>query len=306
MNFDSVLDEIKRRDWDKIKHEWLRFIPMIQIPGSHPIENIEELSEFNIIASDIIANGFIPQNEEITSIKLTLFWEATYLLHRASHVLSSTENLISLGIKTWALSNAYQSALFSAKAIINFLGVSFPSYENKPFLIDVWPPPLSSYNRQSHSQNYSYAGINFFYLGLGGEVQHRHIWSALQRILRVSRIDIIPTELIKYILKLKINEYARQRNYLHYQNKEWLFDDLYNYNFDPLFGIRSKDFYKALQFKDIRSDFSIILAQALLKFAVTLFNSIAVETNKLEKEKNLLMSSIQDSFFHPVYVQNML
>ena len=94
MNFDSVLDEIKRRDWDKIKHEWLRFIPMIQIPGSHPIENIEELSEFNIIASDIIANGFIPQNEEITSIKLTLFWEATYLLHRASHVLSSTENLI--------------------------------------------------------------------------------------------------------------------------------------------------------------------------------------------------------------------
>ena len=73
-----------------------------------------------------------------------------------------------------------------------------------------------------------------------------------------------------------------------------------------MFGIRSKDFYKALQFKDIRSDFSIILAQALLKFAVTLFNSIAVETNKLEKEKNLLMSSIQDSFFHPVYVQNML
>lgn len=304
MTFEQTLEEIRLRRWENIKNEWLNYTPQISRVGSHPPNIIEDLPEFHIVASDIIANGNAPQKSDISSIRITLLWEAIYMLHKARHVLSATEMHATTGIRSWSLSSAYQSSIFAAKSIIHFLGVSFPIYDSRPFLVDIWPISSDNYDKRTKKRVPVFNEINFFYLGFNGEIQHRHLWNIFLRILRVSQIDIISKDLIQAIRNIDIKDFAKQRNYIHYQNREWLYNDLYNYVFDENFGVRKNNFSIELSYQELKSDYTFILAQVLIKVAFELLNSLAQSSKVLSDERDLLLNSITNPSFHPIYIRN--
>jgi hypothetical protein len=121
--------------------------------------------------------------------------------------------------------------------------------------------------------------------------------------INVTKIDIWPSAYIKALKKVKLEEYAWQRNQIHYNDNKWICEDLHIFASDNNFGIPENGISRAFDFnKDIK-DFSLVLAQLILKLGLMLFESISESTNKLNHEKEMLLNFINDKDRHPIYSQ---
>jgi HEPN domain len=65
-----------------------------------------------------------------------LFREGVYWLHKALHVLGAAEIDADGGMPTWSLSSAYQSAFFSARSSMAFLGVAIAERAKTSYVVE--------------------------------------------------------------------------------------------------------------------------------------------------------------------------
>jgi hypothetical protein len=314
------MDELERqikkliapRSSQTLASSWVGHIPSITPAGEKPTMKVEDVVGFGEIAiqlkeqyvedvdRDLNLKGKpTTQFALVKGVRSFVFWEGLYLLHKASHVMSCAEVGVKRGVKTWSLCEAYQSALFGAKAICHLLGIAFPEHDSKTVMVDVWPDDPNK-QKKSKTPVILEAEPTIQFTRWPFLFQHQHIWRVFQRLLRISSILTWPIEYKKALADLDHSKFAYQRNQIQYTNREWIFNDLHTPDIDATFGEHPTDLSDALKHR-IESDFSIALGLAILRLGYLLVDQITQNTNILNDEKDLIRSQFT-SDKHPLYL----
>jgi hypothetical protein len=242
--------------------------------------------------------------ESVDGLRETIFREAIFLLHKASHAIGCAEVAARAGAQTWSLCGAYQGSLFGAKAIAYLLGVGLPEYRSKLVMTDAWPRrqnERTSQNRRRYVPDDS-GPLQFTMAAV--QMGHKHFWLLFQRLLNVSKVDIWQPQYLAALRKLQVREFASQRNIVHNRDWRWILGDLHEFVIDERFGVHEVDLHKALIYVE-RSDFSIALALAILRMGFSLIESLTHATNKLNAEVDLMKNRLTAQY-HPLYVASNL
>lgn len=295
----QIKKHVAGRTWDDIASRWLDFLPEIDPPGSPPDLPLRDFLGFEQASQELYEDDTPSIRREVIGLRETLFQEATYLLHKATHVIGLGENNVVRGHPTWALSDSYHGAFFCVKSIIMLLGVAITRYDNKWVIVDVWP---SDVQKKRKRQVFEAASNAILFIKPENRVEHRHFWLLFQRLLRVADVNVWPKEYVDMLKRLKHGEYALQRHRIHYFNEVWIHDDLHARTLIDGFGIFRDRLEEALDPVE-ESDFSVVLSLILLRMAHLLYESINTNTNRLEQETELLLNKISQTD-HPIYVQN--
>lgn len=297
-DFIRRLDIIQNRKWDDIREKWIPFAFKIETPGAYPNDRYYEIPEFEIEARKLKDSTNSNIRFNISGVQGLMLREGIFYLHKASHVIAAAEISTTKGLQTWSLSIAYQGAIFSAHAILFFLGIGFPVIDEKVYLLDLFPKNTSKF-KNTLNENISEMELNKIAIV---KVEQMHLWATFLRLIRVFKIDdsIWSTAILKEIKKIQIKEFTRQRNYLHYSSNDWLFDDLFNFILNSDFEHRSKNLVNGLEF-NIKSDFTLMLSFSLYHLAYSLLKDLSNYTNTLNDEIYLMETIIKDDNWHSLY-----
>jgi hypothetical protein len=322
---DTIESQIKRlltgRSSETLATSWTRHFPSISPTGEKPNMKVEAVAGFDAIAIQLRekatehAKEFYKEQSEkpnkrekyvpppiteltvVKGIRSIVFWEGVFLLHKALHVVSCAELGAKRGIKTWSLCEAYQGALFGAKAICHLLGVAFPEHDGKTIMLDVWPDDPTKKSKTSISIEEE---LPVQFTRWPFQFQHQHIWRVFQRLMRVSRILTWPNEYTRSLANLEHSQFAYQRNQIQYTNKEWIFNDLHAPDGDTTFGDHPTGLSEALEYQ-MESDFSVALSLAVIRLGYLLVEEITQNTKVLDDEKDLIRGQFTPEK-HPLYL----
>ena len=282
------------REWSDISGYWLRYIDAITPPGSQPSSVIEEFIGFETVARTLHGTSR-RQRQDVAGFRQLIFHEAIYLLHKASHVIGCSETDASLGAHTWALSQAYQGSFFAAKSICYLLGGVLADYDRKTIIIDLWPGVSASTGGAGLLTDTT---IEFFKNEKW--VGHKELWQLFQHFLRTTKVNRWPTNYVDAIVALAPNDFAKQRNIIHYEGGKWVFDDLFEFTPNNNYGLVKGRLSSGFVY-DEKSDFTFVLAQVIFRMALLLLSEIITLTNKLEAEISIFNKRL-DPKFHPYYI----
>ncbi len=292
------------RRWKAIRNSWVDFIPLIDPPGSRPKVTLSDFLEETEILAGVsrslgkVTTVSVPRAE----VPEIVFREATYCMHKALYVLGSSESHINMGMPTWSLPAAYQSAFFSARAIMGFLGVGMAEFHQASAAVDLCrnmqdlrPQRLVEIGAFSEEVPFHTLGVLF---------DHRQIWLLFQRVLRVTSCDIWPSGWANYLSLLDVGEITRQRHGLHYQVGYWVTDDLHQF-------IHPEDFPDVLPtgtgrdlFDNTRRNFSFILASIINGLAIRLFEDLGQVTTRLSDERTVVYNGFSIER-HPLFADQL-
>jgi HEPN domain-containing protein len=293
---------IVRRRWDYIRGTWLRHLPVIEPPGRAPDRT---LSDFvGEVVTDISATGKHIQSLSFPAgdVPTLMFHEGVYWLHKALHVLGAAEKHADTGMPTWSLSSAYQSAFFSARASMAFLGVAVTELEKTSFVVAI-SRDMQLMSAGEYGTLGAFDGEAHFHT-FGVLFDHRQVWLLFQRLLRVTTRAPWPAPLTSYVGQLNVAEITKQRHHLHYQLYGWVFDDLFNFQFGHGFDQTAPTGSGRDLFDPGAAKFSFVLAAALLRMALDPFIDICRYSNRLAQEKALLVACLPEER-HPILFESL-
>ncbi len=282
------------REWRDIKNAWLGYIPTIDPPGRVPDSPLADLPT---LRSQVVDVGQQPKEvmEEIVGLREGVLIEGLFLLHKAANVLGCAQVDVAKGLRSWALSNAYQSAFFSMKSITHILGVAVAEVQNNSILIDIWRPPQ---RRRKGGTGSTYNVL----LQNGKRFEHRQMWAIFQRMIRVTKglETVLTKENATALIELDISDFATQRNSLHYRIA-WPFNDLHRCVVKPGFGVYEGGIVDGTALSDLeRDDFSIVLGIVLLRMGYRMVYEIARTATGLNSELDVLRNWLRGDC-HPIY-----
>jgi hypothetical protein len=231
------------------------------------------------------------QSEIVADLREAIFGEAVYLTHKAAHVLGAAEMSVQSGLRTWALSDSYQSALFSAKAVMSFCGIALAEVNNQQILIDLFP--------NGTEKGVTDLEAAFWSVGTR-RLDHISVWKTMQRVLVIAKCPVWPASAVSKLRVVDAKDFGKQRNELQYDNCGWLLNDLHQFLTDGPFGqIR----FWGVSNKDVdfdRSDISLVIGHYLLRLVLLLLIDIERNTGKIRREMTALRSSLE-AVRHPLY-----
>jgi hypothetical protein len=282
------------REWPEILDAWLSYIPTIQPPGKVPDSPLADLPTLQAEVQDLQQQPKVVTTE-IIGLREGVLIEGIFLLHKAANVLGSAQVHVSTGLRSWSLSSAYQAAFFAMKAVTHFLGVAVVEVQNKSVLIDIWTPPQKKRKGEvGPSYHVLMQSCNRF--------EHRQLWAVFQRMMRVTKeLDTVLTkDITTALLDLDINDFATQRNSLHYRIA-WPFNDLHQCNIDPNFGIHDDGIADGTPLRDPEGDdFSIVLGIVLVRIGYRMIYELSQKAPALDGELDLLRNWLRGDC-HPLY-----
>lgn len=286
--------------WPDVAERWLQYLPKIDPPGSAPTEGLSEFIGFTQVAADI-DNYEIPHKQQVDGLREYLFREGVFLLHKAMHVSGCAENQAKVGYKTWSLPEAYQSALFAAKAILGFAGIGLAEYNSKAVLVDIFPKEEDTQKRRSKLKLQLLDDPAIQFTKLNMRFEHRHVWSILKRMLAVYQMSRVwPEEYISALRNVDANEFAKQRNELNYKNQCWIFEDIHNPVIDESFGIYNGKIEESVNYS-LESSFSVTIAILLMRLAILQFTSISANTSLMNEEIKVVTANLSVER-HPLFL----
>lgn len=285
--WNSIIDKIFYRSWDDLKDIWLDYIPDFVQPGSAPEHEIIDSIPLLIEVEKIENSHPYSVSDEMPEVRSAAIHQGIFLLHKAANVIGASQIHIREGIKSWSLSSAYHAAFFSMKAVLHFLGaIDIHIPERGYFLLDLWSEEAS---KTSRIRKRTYSVIKII---KSKRFEHQQLWALFQRMLRITNLSekIITAQNISSIQSLKIADFARQRNRLHY-NTKWFFDDIHDYIFNKSFGVFQNNLSdgSALQNPN-EEDFSLALGFILVRMGCQMLSDIAELSPEIKNELNLLSS----------------
>lgn len=337
---DKALTAIQHREWEVLKSMWISHIPSFAIPGQAPANPPSDLVALSAVPSAIRADrarrlaqiaaevdietvkriaaaaashlsvagvarqmrvfkrnksgqvfaDLKPHAEHVPGVREAVFSEALFLTHKAAHVLGAAEMSFTVGARTWSLADAYQSSLFAGKAIMSLCGVALLQVDGTTLLLDILPHG-SKTNLKDQSAAYS---------AVAERIDHKGVWTVLQRVLRQTRCSLWPADAIKKLSLTDVQDFARQRNRIHYNNSAWILDDLNQFLTAGAFGTISNWGVGTGDIDFDRDDSSVVVAYYLLRTVLLLLTDLETQTGKITPELNVLRNSIAVTR-HPFY-----
>lgn len=286
--WDRKGQKLVARTWTDVRDWWANYIPVIDPPGSPPADVVGNLPSVGKVLKNVQDDAPWEEDEEVGGLRAGVLAESLFTLHKAANVLGAAQVHVGKGLCSWSLSSAYHAAFFSAKAVLGLLGVTVIETNNRTYLIDVWPPPKKKKNLINAPSNTLFQ--------LTHRVEHRQIWAWFQRMLRVTTVDEVtwPKKCVEGITDLDINDFARQRNTLHYATIEWPFQDLHQCVVMEQFGRHPAGLADGDAVSDPdNEDFSIALGLVTLRMAYQMVRDIAVHSEVIKVEGQLLEGWLQ-------------
>jgi hypothetical protein len=233
MSLRSKWQKLGRRDWAEIRSSSLAHIPSFPTVGSRPDPGLEHLVPLLEISFDDHQSRF----PDVTGLRVNAMWEAVFLFHKCSHTKLAAHRLGRRGMSSWSLFNAYHSAFLGAKGIMGMLGVSFPNLRGRQVAVDLFPEPNPGRSRRGTLARAAHD--EFLVISLPA-LDHRNMWEAFQRVLRMSTAECWDKVLVEDLLQLSFDEIASPRNRFLYRAHFWPLGDLCADeppgDFDRLFG----------------------------------------------------------------------
>jgi hypothetical protein len=288
---ERAIDNIRYRDWAIIRERWLAYIPDINPAGAAPVLPLISVPGLADFAEEAAAKRSIRISGDQMALRTSLFWEGTYLLHKACHIVGGGGLHANEGLSTWSLSSFYQGAMFAAKSILYLMGVGLPEFKSKTLLVDIWPEPSAEQRRLQKK------GFNpppeAQLTHLPSRLDHHAAWYALLRVVRTCRVDVWPNDCVGAIRTLAVGEISDQRNALHYRHATWLFNDLHVPQSIVEFFHLERDDDDSLFVDPDRDDFTLVLAVIVLKMGLLLFDSLQKLSKNLTAESALFTAAIE-------------
>jgi hypothetical protein len=177
---------------------------------------------------------------------------------------------------------------------MGMLGVVVVESAQRHFVMDVWGSPQKPRK-----------GIKgpIVVIGNTARNEQRHVWAYFQRTLSVTdNTDAVCADQLRAVLLgSEYNEFARQRNGLHYRTNAWCCDDLHACAVKQEFG-RLPIGIGAID--PSQDDFSLILAFGLVRMGRAMLAELAESSGVLLGELSLIDTWLAQPF-NALYQQNL-
>lgn len=222
----SACGKIACRDWGDLRDYWGQSLLDVDPPGSAPEHTVAELVgvEQELEECQETVPRFV---DSIPGVRDCILHEGIFLLHKAVNVLGAAERHADAGIESWALSSGYHASLFAAQAIVRFLGVSLADTGCRTLIVDTFPEKetLSSKARKRGEV----AAERTMLLIRPTTVGHRDTWRFFQRTLNISKVGehVVTKDVQSHLKHTRVEEFAKQRNRIHYGVNHWPGNDLH-------------------------------------------------------------------------------
>ncbi|MGE4397371.1 MAG: hypothetical protein AB7D34_08020 [Sulfurimonas sp.] len=213
--------------WETIQAYWVNGIKHLEVSAPK-----EKLDTYIPLTDFIDTNDFNDDSETIENISLlhnNIYYQSTFLMHKALYALTISEQQAYTGSLTWSLTEAYQSSIFTAKSILGLLGITHIQHKNETYLIDLW-----SENKSNNIAIHKIGRI---------KLEHRHIWMIFFEVCKKINITIFHKSFTK-LAQIDYKNISKQRNHIFYENYGWLYDDLNQVTVDENFGLMDLDSLK--------------------------------------------------------------
>lgn len=215
MSWRPYWKSIEKRHWSDVKGALLSSVPdfgdrvMRPSPG---VENLSTLAHLKDIRDPTVL-------ADAEGLRLNLLAEGVFLFQKCSHAQMAVARLAQLGMTSWALFNAYHSALLGAKASMSLLGVAFPKVAGVQLLLDTFPETrkVSSQSKLRTAPSYS----SFRIVRLPSQMDQRFVWEAFQRVIRVTDGAWTSASNVQSIERLDWEAITPPRNAFLYKPQYW-------------------------------------------------------------------------------------
>ena len=220
-----------------------------------------------------------------------MLFDGIYLLNKAVHVLSASQVHIDVGMCSWSLSNAYQSAFFAMKACALLLGMAVAEIDSSVYVIDLCAETAIS------KKTSRYIPPKVIRVMKSQRIEHRQYWGLFSRLLRISDIPVslLSGDLKAALIALNNSDFASQRNLLHYDNTSWVLSDLQQLIARDDFAADTAAIRSGQALDTDRDDFSVSLAIVLVGFGMSLLRDAAAVSNAIGEEVQILRVWIQNA-----------
>ena len=214
----SRWQQISSRNWEDIAAAWVDAAASIPDISQKPDPGLERLP--GLLSLD----GESPKrHDDVEGLRIQCFWESLYLYSKCDHAMSASQRLASIGMASWSNFNAYHSAYLGARGILGLLGVPLPNLAGRQVFLDLFPAA------ERKSTKYRGVGpslVREFLIKNVPKLDQRAVWACLQRVLRVSKVQVWNVEFAMALDGFEDSEITPPRNHFLYKPAYWLFDDL--------------------------------------------------------------------------------
>jgi hypothetical protein len=213
--------------WSVHRETWLNYLPNDYTFGNPPSISVANWEPFQRAADE--SKG-MPISAPVYRVNLKglhelVLRESIFMLHKAWHVLGAAEQHAANGQPTWAQSSGYHAAFFAAKATFGLLGHALIEHANRMCLVRLFP--FESRSKTQGGPIHAPDSAEVIYLDKS--FTHREIWELYKRVLNTTGVaeEIWPSDTTTFLKLLPTEEFAAERNSLHYQSDAWIFNDLF-------------------------------------------------------------------------------
>jgi hypothetical protein len=285
--WDTVATKIVARDWVDLREIWLANPAGATTFSATAVEPAASLASFKAAIAPYAADKVNVQPQEhaaIAGLHGAVLLESLFLFNKAVHVLSAAQVHIDAGMCSWSLSSAYQSAFFAMKASLALLGVTVAEVESNTYVVDLCTESVTA------RRTAKYSPPKIIRVMKTQRIEHRQYWGLFQRTLRVLALssELVGEDLRHALSALDINDFASQRNTLHYGNTRWVFNDLQQLIVQDDFAANAAAIRNGEALSVDRNDFSVALAITLVGCGYRLLADLATVSNAIGEELDVV------------------
>ncbi len=285
---DSICKRIDSKNWETVAELWQEYIINVQFPVSFRTDYAPADEELSAIYDETKeAERKQTQKEHyyhISGIQYAVFRDAVILYYKALNSIKSAQCSQKSGYKSWSIMNYYQASFFLVKSYLFLNGVwVHTTIDSKNMVADIFP----AFTGKSGKELLRLREGNFCKILVSKLLEHWEVWSLFKRVLNVSAQLPIDDKYLRLFQRVSAKDFAKQRNALIYQNREWLFEDLKTELVDLNYGASTVDLDRYGE----DDSFTVHLSFVLLQMVNSLIDSLRQKSNYLEEEYSLMQTA---------------
>jgi len=263
---------IPSRDWSILKREWRAAFVDYHDIGASPNSSVKDIAQMNESLL-VHSRTSTPIQFTAASLRTTALREAIFLSHKAGALLRSFNRDLENRETTYPEITAYTAAYFLSKSISLLLGLWMGSrrINNRFWLFDM------AGHGASKAEVY---GVNCNTIG------HVHSWDLCKKSLHGLTASPLDGGLLSFCGGLATEDFARLRNSLQYNSREWLYEDLHAFDSADINWLTDfdKSIYTNADPNDEACHFGVCIFLMLFRANFSLISDIAKGIDTLEAE----------------------
>ncbi|UDM06288.1 hypothetical protein LG409_12965 [Halomonas sp. NyZ770] len=276
----NLKQRISSRDWSKLKKEWRAAFVDYENIGASPESTIKDIAQMNksVLTS---TSPSIPVQFRAASLRATALREAIFLSHKAGALLRSFNRDLENRETTYPEITAYTAAYFLSKSISLLLGLWMDSRKING---DYWLFDMAG-NGSTKASAYKFSCPT---------VGHVHIWDLCKKSLDGLTASPVDGEFLSFCGGLAAEDFARLRNSLQYNSREWIYKDLHASDAADISWLTEfdKSIYTNADPNDDACHFGVTIFLMLFRANFSLISDIAKGIDTLEAEVNKMAENI--------------